>query len=76
MKSAQLVHDADINMISVGVGQADLKELNTIASDPVCLTVFMLEGFNEFDSLKYAIEKRSCEGSFIFRFYWQTLYLI
>lgn len=46
-----------------GVGsKVDLNELTAIASDPTCLHLFLLKDFDEVESLKYAIEKKTCEG--------------
>jgi hypothetical protein len=64
-QAAKRAHDADISLISVGVGGAVDTELRAIASDPVCLNVIMLTGFNEFQSLKDIIEKRTCDAPII-----------
>ena len=57
-------HDAGIIMLAVGVGTGiDQNELEAIASEPICLHLFLLRDFNEVDELKYAIEKRTCEGN-------------
>ncbi len=54
---------ADINMLAIGVGaHVDLNELEAIASDPMCLNLFLLRGFDEVEDLKYAIERRTCAG--------------
>ena len=46
-----------------GIGEKiDMNELTAIASDPVCLHLFLLKDFSEVESLKYAIEKKTCEG--------------
>ena len=61
--SALKVHDADITVIAVGIGTSvNLKELNIIASDPNCLHLILLSSFTEVDSLKYVIERRTCDG--------------
>jgi uncharacterized protein YegL len=65
IEAAKRVHDADITVISVGVGAAKDTELRVIASDPVCLHVIMLTNFNEFDSLNAIIEKRTCDAPII-----------
>jgi hypothetical protein len=44
------------------LSRLNLNELETIASDPVCLHLILLKGFTEVDSLKYAIEQRTCNG--------------
>ena len=56
-------HDAGIIMIAVGVGSGiDQNELEAIASEPICLHLYLLKNFDEVDDLKYAIEKRTCDG--------------
>lgn len=61
--AALRAHDADITMFAIGVGKdIDLNELEVIASEPTCIHLFLLDGFDEMDSLKYAIEKGTCEG--------------
>jgi len=60
---AERAHKAGIIMIAIGVGSSiDRTELDAIASDPKCLHLFLLSGFDEIDDLKYAIEQRACEG--------------
>jgi hypothetical protein len=64
--SALKVHDADITVISVGVGSSiDQNELQVIASEPVCLHMILLKDFSEVDSLKYVIEQRTCDAPVI-----------
>ena len=47
-----------------GIGRnVDMNELEVIASDPTCLHLFLLKDFEEVESLKYAIEKSTCEGT-------------
>lgn len=61
--SANVAHDHDITMIAVGIGASiDIRELEVIASEPECLHLFLLKDFTEVESLKYAIEKRTCDG--------------
>ena len=61
--SALKAHDADITVIAVGIGTSvNLDELDIIASDPNCLHRILLSSFTEVDSLKYVIEKRTCDG--------------
>ena len=63
--SAKKVHEADITMFSIGVGtNVGSTELKAIASTPECLYLFMLDGFNEVESLKYAIEEGTCDGQY------------
>jgi len=63
IREAERAHSAGIIMIAVGVGSnVDLTELESIASDPMCLHLFLLTGFNEIEDLKSAIEERACEG--------------
>ena len=65
ISSANRVHDHDITMIAVGIGASiDLQELEVIASEPECLHLFLLKDFTEVESLKYSIEKRTCDGLF------------
>jgi len=60
------VHDDDITVFAVGVGSSvDLNELEVIASDPLCIHLFLLSGFNEIEALKSAIEKRTCDAPVI-----------
>lgn len=62
--AALRAHDAAITVFAVGVGSGiDIDELQVIASDPTCTHLMLLSNFTEFDSLKYAIEKKTCEGS-------------
>lgn len=62
--AALRAHAADITVFAVGVGSAiNIEELEVIASDPVCLHMILLKGFTEFDSLKYIIEQRTCDGT-------------
>lgn len=58
-------HAASITMFAVGVGEQniDARELRAIASDPNCFHMMILANFKEFDSLKYAIGKKTCKGS-------------
>jgi len=66
VKSALRAHDADINMFAVGIGSSlNLEELDVIASDPKCVQRIILSDFTEVESLKYAIEKRTCEAPVI-----------
>ena len=61
---AMKAHDAGITMMAIGVGDnLDMNELEAIASEPLCLHLFILDDFTEVDDLKYVIEKRTCEGS-------------
>ena len=61
---AERAHRAGIIMIAVGVGSSiEHSELEAIASEPKCLHLFLLTGFSEIEDLKYAIEKRTCEGT-------------
>ena len=61
--AALRAHDADLTMFAVGIGdQIDLNELAVIASVPTCIHLFLLKDFEEVESLKYAIEKGTCEG--------------
>ena len=63
--SAKGAHAADITMVAVGIGSGAYKpELNTIASNPVCLHVILLSDFSEVSSLNYIIEQRACNGEF------------
>jgi len=64
--SAMNAHAADITVFAVGVGAGiNLKELDGIASDPICLHKIILAQFTEFDSLKDTIQQRACEGAYI-----------
>jgi len=64
--AARRVHDDDITTFAIGVGSGVyLPELNAIASDPVCLHLFLLSGFNDIEGLKSAIEKRTCDAPVI-----------
>ena len=40
-----------------------MNELEVIASEPTCIHLFLLHDFQEVESLKYAIEKSTCEGT-------------
>lgn len=63
MAAALRAHNAALTVFAVGVGSSiDIGELQVIASDPVCTHLMLLANFTEFDSLKYAIEKKTCEG--------------
>ena len=42
----------------------NMQELDAIASDPDCKYKFLLENFSEIESLKAAIEKKTCEGNY------------
>lgn len=65
-QSAIRAHAAGIIMFSVGVGTGvNIQELQIIASPPICLNQFLLEGFTDFDGLKDAIAKRTCEAPII-----------
>lgn len=62
--AALRAHNAALTVFAVGVGSSiDITELQVIASDPTCTHLMLLSNFTEFDSLKYAIEKKTCEGS-------------
>lgn len=64
--AALRTHNANINVFAVGVGASiAVSELQVIASDPVCLYVILLSTFTELDSLKYIIQKRTCDGGYI-----------
>jgi uncharacterized protein YegL len=64
--SAKKVHDADITMIAVGIGNSvNEQELDIIASSPVCLHVILLSDFTEVASLNYIIEQRTCDAPVI-----------
>jgi len=64
--AATRAHDADITMIAVGIGSSiNRKELQAIASDPVCLHLLLLAGFTEVDSLKSAITDKTCDAPII-----------
>ena len=55
----------DITVFAIGVGNyLSTNELNAIATDPDCKNVFYLNNFFEFDAMKEAIEKKTCEGKF------------
>jgi len=61
--SAMRTHDADITVFAIGVGKdLNIAELEIIASSPTCLYVALLQGFTEFESLKYIIEQKTCDG--------------
>lgn len=63
MVAANEAHDNDITMIGVGIGASiDIHELEVIASEPECMHLFLLKDFTEVESLKYSIEKRTCDG--------------
>ena len=63
ISEAERAHRAGIIMLAVGIGSSiDQTELEAIASEPKCLHLFLLSDFNEIGHLKYAIEKRTCEG--------------
>ena len=40
-----------------------MNELDAIATEPTCVNRFLLRDFDEVESLKYAIEKSTCEGT-------------
>ena len=40
-----------------------MDELEAIASKPTCIHQFLLHDFEEVESLKYAIEERTCKGT-------------
>ena len=40
-----------------------MDEVDAIASEPTCVHRFLLHDFQEVESLKYAIEKSTCEGT-------------
>ena len=61
--SANLTHRDDITLFAIGVGRTiDIVELDSIASPPICQHKFLLKGFQEINDLKYAIQKRTCQG--------------
>ena len=67
VQEAKKVHEAGITVYSVGVGKdIDRKELQTIASQPVCQNAIVLEGFSEFAGLKETIQDRACDAPIIF----------
>ena len=41
----------------------NMNELKAIASEPNCMHMFLLHDFEEVESLKYAIEERTCKGT-------------
>ena len=50
-------------MFVIGVGsKVDQNELEAIASDPLCLHLFSLSGFDDVEAIKYSIENRACDG--------------
>ena len=52
-----------LQVFAIGVGSSvDRNELEVIASDPVCLHLFLLSGFSDIGGLKSSIEKRTCDG--------------
>ena len=64
--AAMHAHSADITMFAIGVGSSvDLDELQAIASEPTCMHLFLLSGFDEMAALTSQIEKRTCEGTFL-----------
>lgn len=68
------VHAADITVIAIGVGnEVDVNELEVIASDPVCLHLSLIKDFTEIESLKYAIQRRSCDGKSLQCYYYYCL---
>jgi len=73
--AAGRAHDADITMIAFGVGNDQLhpKELESIASDPICQHLILLNNFTEMDSLKYVMRHRIGEGICAFRLLLVTL---
>ena len=49
-------------MFSGVTSSVDLDELEVMASEPVCLHLFLLDDFDEVEALTSAIEQRSCDG--------------
>jgi hypothetical protein len=63
MKSALLVHDFDITVLTVAIGESiDRNELGVVASAPECQHMFFPKDFDEVDALKDAIEQKTCDG--------------
>lgn len=64
--AAARLHKKDVTIFAVGIGsKIDFEELRTMASDPYCLHATLLKDFEEVDSLRYAIEKRTCNAPII-----------
>ena len=52
-----------ITMFAVGVGNGAVRfELETIASEPSCIHVFMLETFADMDHFEAQLEKTTCRS--------------
>ncbi|XP_067666686.1 uncharacterized protein [Haliotis asinina] len=61
--AAQKARDLGITFFSVGVGNINKVELASIASKPNCTHVFVLNNFQEIDSLLYQLKDSSCTAA-------------
>ncbi|OWF42441.1 Cartilage matrix protein [Mizuhopecten yessoensis] len=52
-----------IRIFAVGIGNINIAELNSAASDPNCTHVFVLTNFKQIDDIIYEIKKSACRAS-------------
>ncbi|XP_021365456.1 cartilage matrix protein-like, partial [Mizuhopecten yessoensis] len=63
----QAADDAKANHIrifAVGIGNINIAELNSAASDPDCTHVSVLTNFKQIDDIIYEIKKSACRGRY------------
>ena len=59
------VRSEDIVIFALGIGGYKIEELNAAANDPDCTHMFLLQSFNEIDSILYQIRRSACTGKYI-----------
>ena len=50
-------------IFALGIGGYKIEELNAAANDPDCTHMFLLQSFNEIDSILYQIRRSACTGT-------------
>ncbi|XP_076454604.1 uncharacterized protein LOC143289502 [Babylonia areolata] len=62
-RAARLLKDQGTTVFAIGIGNINRKELEAVASDPVCSHVFILDGFDKIYSIITEIQKSVCEAN-------------
>lgn len=52
-----------VTIFVIGIGKVDPQEIDSAASQPTCVHVFLLQQFSSIDNILYEVRRRSCKGT-------------
>lgn len=61
-REAQRAKAEGVTIFVIGIGNVDPQEIDSAASQPTCVHVFLLQQFSSIDNIMYEVRRRSCKA--------------